>query len=155
MTKMVGLVFLFLLSNFGALGLGSLLMGGSPATNEWYEALPKAPWTPPGYVFGLMWTSIMVCFSFYMARLMTTAGWRLFLRIYVIQWFLNVLWNPIFFQFHLIAGALIVITCLLIVIIWLGLASQKSAPSYWSLLLLPYAFWLTVAISLNAYPVFI
>jgi hypothetical protein len=42
---------LFLIINFGALGIGGLLLG-NPATNEWYQSLNKAPWTPPGWVFG-------------------------------------------------------------------------------------------------------
>ena len=24
--------------------------------NEWYQKLKKAPWTPPNYVFGVVWT---------------------------------------------------------------------------------------------------
>ena len=154
MKKKIGLIFLFLTLNFGALGLGSFLMGGSPVANEWYLNLAKAPWTPPGYVFGLAWTSIMICFSFYMAHLMTKSNWRTFLRIYAIQWFLNVLWNPVFFQFHLIVAALFVITCLFMVVIWLGFESRKNESPYWNILLMPYAVWLIIAISLNAYPVF-
>lgn len=154
MKKKLGFVFLFLLLNFGALGLGSILMGGSPASNEWYQNLPKAPWTPPGYVFGIAWTTIMICFSVYMAQLMSTSQRRVFIRIYIIQWFLNVMWNPIFFQFHLIVAALFVITCLFIVVFWLGLESRKNVSPYWNLLIFPYVIWLSIAISLNAYPVF-
>lgn len=43
---------LFFIINFGALGLGALLMDSSPIENEWYVQLNKAPWTPPGWVFG-------------------------------------------------------------------------------------------------------
>ncbi|NDH69532.1 MAG: tryptophan-rich sensory protein, partial [Gammaproteobacteria bacterium] len=43
---------LFFVLNFGALYVGALLMNGSPATNEWYQQLDKAPWTPPGWFFG-------------------------------------------------------------------------------------------------------
>jgi translocator protein len=154
MKKKLSYFILFLLLNFGALALGSILMGGSPMENTWYQNLPKAPWTPPGYVFGLAWSSIMICFSLFMARLMTTNNWKLYLQIYVLQWFLNVTWNPFFFQFHLLVAALIVITSLLLVLIWMGLACHKRNKSSWNLLLLPYILWLFVAISLNAYPVF-
>ena len=154
MKKKLSYFILFLLLNFGALALGSILMGGSPMENTWYQNLPKAPWTPPGYVFGVAWSSIMICFSLFMARLMTTNNWKLYLQIYVLQWFLNVTWNPFFFQFHLLVAALIVITSLLLVLIWMGLACHKINKSSWNLLLLPYILWLFVAISLNAYPVF-
>ena len=42
---------IFLIINFGALGLGVLLMQNGPET-DWYLQLNKAPWTPPGWVFG-------------------------------------------------------------------------------------------------------
>jgi len=154
MKKKLGFLLLFLLLNFGALGLGSFLMGGNPAENEWYQNLPRAPWTPPGYVFGLAWSSIMICFSILMAHLVTTSAWQLYIRIYAIQWLLNVLWNPLFFQLHMIVASLFVITCLLMVLVWLGFALSKRESSLWNLLLLPYVLWLIVAISLNAYPVF-
>lgn len=57
---------IFLILNFTALGLGGLFTS-SAVTGDWYQALNKAPWTPPGWVFGVAWTSIMICFSIYMA----------------------------------------------------------------------------------------
>ena len=47
----------FLLLNFGALALGGFLMGEGPSS-AWYSNLNKAPWTPPGWVFGASWTVI-------------------------------------------------------------------------------------------------
>lgn len=43
-------------------------MGGSPADNDWYTSLNKAPWTPPGWVFGFAWTTIMILYSIYLSR---------------------------------------------------------------------------------------
>ena len=45
--KIIGFLFL----NFGALALGGLF-AGSGAGSNWYAELNKAPWTPPGWVFG-------------------------------------------------------------------------------------------------------
>ena len=50
------LFFVFLIINFGGLYLGGILMGSSPGSNTWYNNLQKAPWTPPGYFFGIAWT---------------------------------------------------------------------------------------------------
>ena len=69
---MISRLILFLILNFAALGIGGYL-SGSGAASEWYADLNKAPWTPPGWVFGVAWTSIMICFSIYMAYL-----WPLF-----------------------------------------------------------------------------
>ena len=60
---------LFLIVHFAALGLGSALMGTGPMGN-WYQDLNKAPWTPPGWVFGAAWTLIMIFLSIAMAKLL-------------------------------------------------------------------------------------
>ena len=61
---------IFLLLNFGGLALGSLSTKAG-VSSQWYVALQKAPWTPPGWVFGVAWSVIMLCFSYYMAKLLT------------------------------------------------------------------------------------
>ena len=61
---------LFLIVNFGALGIGSLFTSEGSGS-EWYQNLEKAPWNPPGWMFGAAWTTIMICFSIYMAFLWT------------------------------------------------------------------------------------
>ena len=43
-------------------------MDNGPMT-DWYINLNQAPWSPPGWVFGAAWTTIMICFSIYMAYL--------------------------------------------------------------------------------------
>ena len=61
---------IFLFINFGGLALGSWLMNNGPRS-LWYIELNKAPWTPPGWVFGVAWTLIMICFSIYLSYLFT------------------------------------------------------------------------------------
>jgi tryptophan-rich sensory protein len=90
---------LFFCLNFAALGIGGLLIG-NPGTNEWYQSVNKAPWTPPGWVFGFAWTSIMICFSlfmYYVSLKFSASDLKLFYVLFAIQWLLNVLWNPVFF----------------------------------------------------------
>ncbi len=145
---------LFLLLNFAALGIGSILMGGE-VTGEWYQQLNKAPWTPPGYVFGLAWSSIMICFSFFLARLISLTPEterKSFWIVFGIQWLLNVLWNPLFFYLHLPTTALIEILLLLAVVgYYVIIGIQKT--HYNVLLVLPYFLWMIIATSLNAYVV--
>lgn len=138
----------FVVINFGALGIGAYLMGEGP-TADWYQSANKAPWTPPGWVFGAAWFSIMLCFSIYCAKIITpenTNGWMLF----ALSTVLNVLWNPLFFNWHYVTIALIVII-LLTVLIWAILFYFKSEAGGYSLLLIPYGVWLLIATSLNAY----
>lgn len=144
---------LFLILNFGALGIGGFLMGGE-VQGDWYQNLNKAPWTPPGWIFGAAWTTIMLCFSFYMANAWQQVENKNFLiGLFVFQWILNVSWNPVFFKFHQVGFGLLLITALTILVGYflLGLMPQLKSKS---LLVAPYFAWLLVATSLNAYILF-
>ncbi len=143
---------IFFVINFGALGLGSVLIG-NPGTNEWYQNVNKAPWTPPGWVFGAAWTSIMVCFSLFMYKASFVGSYpnmRMFYFIFAIQWLLNVIWNPLFFRYHMVLVALLVILLLTAIVFWFLFWGIKHI-GIQGLLVLPYAVWLCIAISLNAY----
>ncbi len=143
-------VILFLILNFGALGIGSLFTS-SGVSSDWYQALDKAPWTPPGWVFGFAWTTIMVCFSFYLAYLWPRVEHKqLLIGLFALQWVLNVAWNPLFFYFHQVLLALIVIS-LLTVLVGYFLFSYWLVLKERSLLILPYFIWLLIASSLNGY----
>ena len=141
---------IFLLINFAALGLGGLFTSGGVGS-EWYAALDKAPWTPPGWVFGAAWTSVMICFSFYMAHLWpTAANKKLLLGLFILQWILNVGWNPVFFHFHNVGFGLAVISALTL-LVGFFLVFYFPPLKLKSLLLLPYFIWVLIATSLNAY----
>ena len=140
---------LFLLLNFGALALGSLLMNNGPTSN-WYLTLNKAPWTPPGWVFGVAWTTIMICFSVYLSYLVNIKATNTFWVLFIIQFILNVSWNFIFFNQHAIGFGLLVII-LLTVLVGYYLFNFLSEMRFKSLLIAPYFIWLLIATSLNAY----
>lgn len=140
---------LFLIINFGALGFGVLLMGNGP-TSEWYTSMNQAPWTPPNGAFGICWVLIMVCFSFYMTLLYRKHPTHKVITLFVIQFILNVAWNFIFFNQHLIAlalGAIIALTFIITVFLVTYLKSLKTK----TLLIVPYFIWIWIATSLNLY----
>ena len=139
----------FLILNFSALAIGSLFTN-SGVSSEWYQNLSKAPWTPPGWIFGVAWSSIMIFFAIYMAYLIKLKPKKIIIILYSIQWILNIAWNPIFFYFQEITLGLICIsllTALITVLFFKYLKEQKIK----TLLLAPYAIWLIIATSLNAY----
>ena len=140
---------LFLFINFGVLAIGSWLMNNGPMT-DWYLSLSKAPWTPPGWVFGAAWTSIMICFSIYLLYFFTKKYTRKKLLLFIIQVLLNVSWNYIFFNQQQVLFALIIITLLTALIFYLFLSYLKEQKKV-SYLLLPYMIWLCIATSLNLY----
>jgi len=147
---MIQRLILFLFLNFGALALGGIF-AGQGAVSDWYDALNKAPWTPPGWVFGFAWTTIMICYSLFM-----TLAWekitnrKKFVLLFVIQWILNVGWNPSFFYLHEVLFGLIIISSLTFLIAYIFFSYQKSLKGivYYQL---PYLIWLCIATSLNGY----
>jgi benzodiazapine receptor len=147
--KQLKLTILFLVINFGGLAFGGWLMENGPMT-DWYKTLNQAPWSPPGWVFGVAWTTIMICFSIYLGKLFTENYNTKILSIFAIQFVLNVSWNYIFFNQHLVLFALITIVLLtaLLFIYFLTLSEKVKKYKY---LLLPYMIWLCIATSLNLY----
>ena len=143
-------IILFLILNFGALAIGSYFSDGG-ASSDWYQNLNKAPWTPAGWVFGSVWTSIMICFSVYMAYLIKiNSNTKKIILLYSIQWILNVAWNAIFFELHLTILGLIEICLLTTLITYLCIHFWKELNTK-TLLIFPYLIWLLIASSLNAY----
>ena len=139
----------FLIINFGALGIGKFLMSNE-AKSEWYLSLNKAPWTPPGWVFGLAWGTIMICFSIYMTQLYTISNTTPVLILFLVQVFLNIGWNYTFFNQHKVGLGLVIITLLTLLLIYF-LVAFYSQLQLISLLIIPYVLWLVIATSLNYY----
>lgn len=147
---MIYRLILFLILNFASIGLGSVLAGKGPRS-EWYATINKAPWTPPGWAFGLSWTVIMICFSIYLAYLWPLVdNKKLLIGVLILHYILNLAWNPTFFHYHQVLVGLFVITALTLLIAFFAFL-------YWpqlqikSLLIAPYLIWLVIATSLNAY----
>lgn len=141
---------IFLTLNFGALAIGGLFTNLG-VSSEWYASLDKAPWTPPGWVFGMTWFLIMAGLSVFMTwQWPLETNKSLLLTMYGVQWILNVAWNPVFFKFHLIGLGLVVITALtflMALFVWRYRSTFRGR----TLLIMPYLVWLIIATSLNAF----
>tara|TARA_B110000046_G_C13023295_1_gene412413 strand:+ start:4158 stop:4619 length:462 start_codon:yes stop_codon:yes gene_type:complete len=147
--KQVKLTLLFLMINFGGLAIGSWLMNNGPMT-DWYTNLNQAPWSPPGWVFGIAWTLIMICFSIYLGNLFIRNYSLKLTFIFFIQFILNVSWNYFFFNQHLILFGFLVIALLTSLLFYYFFKLSKKTSNY-KYLLLPYMIWLCIATSLNLY----
>ena len=145
------LFLIFLIANFGALGIGTILMNEGPTSN-WYTTLNQAPWTPKGWVFGVAWTTIMFLFSFYMTKLVLYYHNKntFIVKIFLVQWLLNVSWNFIFFNQHLTVAGFVLIIILWLLVGYFTFNFIKELKWY-TLLIAPYLIWLTIASSLNGY----
>lgn len=147
--KLLKYISIFLIINFGALAIGSLLMDNGPQTN-WYINLNQAPWTPVGWVFGVAWTTIMFCFSVYMAYLYKLKPTNIVIALFTIQFVFNVIWNYAFFNQHFIGIGFIIILLLTCIVATFTFLFKKEM-GLKTILILPYLIWLCIATSLNGY----
>jgi len=127
-------------------------VGGRFLPGEWYRALDKPPWTPPGWVFGPAWT--LLYFSMGVAAWLV---WRergveraaLPLALFAVQLVLNGLWSWLFFGLRRPDLGLVDIVAL-----WAAIAA--TVVTFWGVrplagaILLPYLAWVSFATALNA-----
>lgn len=139
----------FLVINFSALAIGSWMMNDGPRT-EWYLNLNQAPWSPPGWVFGVAWSSIMILYSVYMAFLVQVNRSKKVILLFGIQFVLNIIWNYFFFNQHFILLGLINIIILTLLMFYFLLAF-KHYLNHKRFYVLPYCIWSILATSLNFY----
>lgn len=150
--KNVYLLLLFLVINFGGLAIGNWFMGDG-STSPWYTNLNKAPWTPPGWVFGVSWTLIMICFSIYLSYLFSIRYSAVVTAVFILAFLLNVSWNFFFFNQHATKISLAIIIALTLTIFYFFITFGDDKLNVMKYLLLPYLIWLCIATSLNAYVV--
>ena len=127
---------------------GGLAIGYLTVPGAWYAQLAKPAFTPPGWIFGPVWTTLYV--------MIAVAGWRVWRRdrggrpvkLWWAQMALNFLWTPIYFGAHQIGLALAVILLLLAAILaFIVLSWRQDRAAAW--LFVPYAAWVAFASLLN------
>ena len=140
---------LFTIINFSALAIGSWLMNNGPKT-QWYTNLNQAPWSPPGWVFGIAWSVIMLLFSAFMSYLIQVDRSKKVLALFGVQLVLNIFWNYLFFNKHLIIIGLLNILFLNFLMFYFLIAFKTKIKNK-RFFVLPYCIWLVLATSLNLY----
>lgn len=124
-----------------------------PEIPTWYAGLTKPFWTPPPIAFPIVWTALYI--------LMAIALWRLWDRadpskarrqaigLFLVQLALNAIWSPVFFGWHEIRTALVIILLLLLSIA-ATIAASLRADRAAAWLLMPYVVWVAYATTINA-----
>jgi len=119
--------------------------------DNWYLNLNKSPFTPPGYIFSIVWIILYILMSISVWIIWKTEKQITFpIQLYIIQLILNFAWSPLFFKYHCINESLFLLLLLWILvftIIILFYSINKIA----GLLLIPYLIWLSFAFYLNYY----
>lgn len=114
-----------------------------------YASFVKPFFAPPAWLFGPVWSVLYIMIGI--------AGWRLYerapasaeMKLWWAQLALNFLWAPVFFTAGGRAPALAIILALLALILVLVVRLYSSDRTA-SILLIPYALWVSFATLLNA-----
>lgn len=115
---------------------------------DWYAGLKKPRWTPPDWLFPVIWAFLYVAMAVAAARIAALPLTGQALGLWTVQITINTLWSGVFFGLRKMALGGIVIAAL-----WLALAATIVA--FWAhdriaaLLLAPYLAWVTLALALN------
>ena len=119
-------------------------------TTGWYEEVKPAI-TPPGFVFGIVWTILFALIALSMYFSLSNANkkdQKILINLFAVNLVLNVLWSVLFFGMHSPLASFIDLGILLLSILALIRTTWKvSQLSSW--LLLPYAIWVSFAGFLN------
>ena len=137
---------IFLIITFGVALIGARVQPG-----EWYAQLAKPSWTPPGWLFGPVWTLLYAAMAVAAWMVWKESGLRagmIPLTAYAVQLLLNGLWSWLFFGRRLIGLALVDIICLFLAILVTMLLFRQVRPLA-GLLLAPYLLWVGFASILN------
>lgn len=134
--------------------LGGLATSAGQGSGGWYAEADKPFFTPPGGVFGPVWTVLYGA--------MAVAAWRLArrreegsataagaLRLWWAQLALNFLWTPLFFAAELLWVAFVDIV-LLVVVLGVLVVRSWRIDRWAGALLTPYLAWVLFASALNA-----
>jgi tryptophan-rich sensory protein len=118
---------------------------------SWYVTLVKPSWTPPGSVFGAVWSTIYL--------LMGIAAWTVWRRrgfagasfpltLFVVQLALNAGWSVVFFGLRLPGLAFVEMIVLWLLILATTIVFWRIAPIA-GILFVPCLLWVVFAAALN------
>jgi tryptophan-rich sensory protein len=130
---------------------GGAASGLATPPGEWYAALAKPAWTPPGWLFGPAWTllyTLMAVAVWTVWRRRQQTSVRVPLTLFAVQLALNFAWTPLFFGMHQPGLALAEILVMLAAIVATTVSFARVSPAA-AWMMVPYGAWVCFATALN------
>lgn len=114
----------------------------------WYRNLDKPDWTPPNWMFPVIWAVLYVLIALAATRISELPDNDLALSLWGLQITINTLWSGVFFGLRrMLAGAVIIAA------LWVTVLATTVL--FWghdviaALMMVPYLIWGTYALALN------
>lgn len=127
------------------------VLSNSGYNNAWFAALVPADVQPPGWLFGVVWTTLYALMGVALAMIIGARGALgrgKALGLFAVQLVANFAWSPLFFGMHQVSYALSLIMFTLIAATGTTiLFGRIRSAAAW--LLVPYLAWLCFASILN------
>lgn len=155
-SKRLGALLGFLALAYGAAAAGAFVGPQPGAPGDWYANLVRPDGTPPGWVFGPVWTVLYAAMGVaaWLALRAGDAGGedarrraRVALGFWFAQWIFNAAWSPLFFGAHCIGWALVDIAALWLAVGACTVTLLRVTRGGW--LFVPYWIWVSFASYLN------
>jgi benzodiazapine receptor len=118
------------------------------AFDGWYDSLEKPDATPPGGVFGPVWTTLYLLMGVARHLVSEECGEGTRTALFDLQLLLNASWTLVFFGNRSVVGGVPVIVALWLAIVATVVAFARVSRTA-ALLLVPYLLWVSFATYLN------
>jgi tryptophan-rich sensory protein len=134
-------------------GITVAILGGlSTDLGEWYRSLKEPLWKPPDLAFGPIWSTIFILSGVAWVGAKNCTSDALILgRLNILFWLnaaLNIVWSFLYFRVQRPDWSLYESVFLWLSVLAILLTIRKVSPKY-SLYMLPYLIWVSIAIVLN------
>jgi tryptophan-rich sensory protein len=134
-------------------GISVAILGGlATDLGPWYQALKEPFWKPPDFAFGPIWSTIFILSGIaWVGAKHLTSDASILGRLNILFWlnaFLNLLWSILYFRFQRPDWSLYESVFLWLSVLAILLTIRKISTKY-SLYMLPYLVWVSIAIVLN------
>ena len=143
----LGILSLLILLTLGIGWLGS--RATLPEITGWHANLTKPTFNPPNYLFGPVWSALYILMAESMWMVWKSNQSKLIKTFFVLMLICNALWSPVFFKYHQIGWALVVLAFYLITLgAWVRCLYQENKTAAY--LQSPHLLWVSFATILNA-----
>jgi tryptophan-rich sensory protein len=143
----LGILGLLILLTLGIGWMGS--RATLPEIPTWYAQLNKPSFNPPNYLFGPVWSSLYLLMAISQWMVWKSTQNKLTKIFFFFMLFSNALWSPVFFKYHQLGWALVVIAFYLIALVsWVRCLYQENKTAAY--LQAPHVLWVSFATVLNA-----
>ena len=143
----LGILGLLILLTLGIGWLGS--RATLPEITGWYATLIKPSFNPPNYLFGPVWSTLYLLMAVSQWMVWNAIENKLTKVFFFLMLVSNALWSPVFFKYHQIGWALVVLAFYLITLgAWVRCLYQENKTAAY--LQSPHLLWVSFATILNA-----